>query len=90
LYHCRIGPDDFRAKSALASVALLGDHAHLDVADLGRGAVELAQAEEQQVGRHLRRGGEGDPGLAAAEVLVLAIGMLPMAIWPVGTVTWTS
>ena len=53
----------------LGRIALLGDHPNVDAGRSDRGAIELAQAEEQQVGRHLRRGPEPHHSLAVAEVL---------------------
>jgi hypothetical protein len=39
-------------------MAFLRDHAQFHAIFHGAGALEFAQAEEQQIGRHLRRGGE--------------------------------
>ena len=55
----------------LVDLAAGGDHADFGAVDGVGGAFEVAEGEEQQVGRHLRRGLEADQALAARQVVAL-------------------
>ncbi|MNK65112.1 hypothetical protein D3C87_843980 [compost metagenome] len=56
-------------EAALRQRALLRDDAYLRAVAHGRGPLEVAQAEEQQIRRHARRGGEAHVLGAIAQVL---------------------
>ena len=59
-----------QGETGLRLLAQLRDHADLGAVGHGGGALELAHAEEQQVGRHLRRLPERHAAHAVAQVLL--------------------